>query len=116
MKIVVQYDKPDILRLIMEAIKASGIRIKEGTTIEYKGPLTAKFDVEVDDSPLVLANVATPAPTRQSAAPAVEEASTDGDDGDMTEVLQANGGLLKTTKAPFQRTLREGESEEWPGK
>ncbi len=117
MKIVVQYDKKDILRLIEAAVKAQGLRIKDGTSIDFKGPLVAKFEIEVDDEPMTVSKPVAP-PAAAAAVPTTTAAPAppEEDDGDMGDVLQTNGGLLQTKKAPFERQLREGESYDFPRK
>jgi hypothetical protein len=114
MKIVVTYEKRDILRLIEAAIKAQGLHVKEGTHIDFKGPLSAKFEIETEDETIL--TPPTPAPTVSPPVTPVSSAPSEfEDDTDMSEVLQISKGLVKTSPAP-ERSLRDGESYEYPRK
>jgi hypothetical protein len=49
-KITVTYEKKDILRLILQDTKAQGIRVKDGTTLAYKGALQVTVQVDTEDA------------------------------------------------------------------
>lgn len=116
MKIDVTYEKKDILRLIEKDLLAEGIRVKEGTTLVYKGALEVKFSVETEDTGHPLSPpVTTPAGEKKAVVPKetpgprIEPA----DDGDMSTVLAASKRLVQSPDGRV-RSLGPNETLEFP--
>lgn len=123
MKIFITYEKKDMLRLVQREMQAQGIKLKAGTSLEYKGALQIRFYVETDDDAMDTTlvpsksdeakgvTVVAPTPT-----PAEEAASMDG-------VLAASKHLVMTEPGKFEqrpprRLVRNEmmqESAEFPG-
>lgn len=115
MKIKVTYEKADILRLVNQDIKTQGIRVKAGSSLEYKGPLQVRFEVETDEDVAAVAEPAVPdvktGPPAPRKAPDKEEETV----VDMSGVLAASQHLSRTTKPIYaDRKLLDGESTEYP--
>lgn len=112
MKIAVTYEKKDLLRLVAQDLQSQGIRVKAGTSLEYKGALEVKLLVETEEGdPLPRA-----APTRDEklplAAPVTPEITTPfvvEEDGDVSSVVRASNRIIKTGRA-----LAPNESLEFP--
>jgi hypothetical protein len=123
-KIFITYEKKDMLRLVQREMQAQGIKLKAGTSLEYKGALQIRFYAETeDDAADVMA-----APTKSDASkepkttpvvsptPGEEVASMDG-------VLAASKHLVMTEPGKFEqrpprRLVRNEmmqESAEFPG-
>lgn len=119
MKILVTYEKQDILRLIQADLQSKGLALKAGTTIEYKGAMQAKFSVETDDTvaaPLTAAPPTTPTPTTNPpTTPVFEENATSLGDvlAQSERLVRGAGGKLETRPGPPRR-LRAGESLDPP--
>lgn len=115
MKIDVTYEKKDILRLIEKDLQAEGIRVKEGTSLVYKGALEVKLSVETEDtgrpapSPTLPTEGKKVAVTKETPGPRVEP----DDDGDMSSVLAASNRLVKTPDGKV-RSLGPNETTEFP--
>ncbi len=122
MKIVVTYEKDDILRLVRGDLQAQGIKVKEGVPLIYKGALTVRLEVETDDAQPGVAPApqaakvaaASPVPAPTNGAPPVVE--------DMSSVVAASQALVKNKKGQFEianvgeRPLAENESYDFPRK
>ena len=107
MKISVTYEKKDILRLVENDLKAQGIKVKNGTALEYKGALEIKLSVETEDDALV-PKTAPVAPVTMETTPTIED-----DDQDMSSILGASRRLVKN-ETGLTRPLGPNESLEFP--
>lgn len=114
MKIAITYEKKDILRLIEQDLKEQGIKIKQGTSLEYKGALEVKLSVETEESaapkearPVAPGDPPKPPVTKETPGPVVD------DDTDMSSVLDASNRLVRNSDGKV-RALGPNESLEFP--
>lgn len=110
MRIVITYERADILKLVEADLKARDMAVKAGTTLAYKGALQVKLEVETEDpvAPTASVEAAHPELVRREPPPPPEESV------DMADVLAASQRLAKTQPAPLGRRLHAGESLEYP--
>jgi hypothetical protein len=113
-RIVITYEKRDVLRLVQADLQARGIREKSGAPLSYRGALHVRFEVDTDDeeSPAE----AAPSPVRSLAA--------EGDGAEaspaMDEILGLSQALERSRPGLFQvrpgvlRQLAPNESHTYP--
>jgi len=114
MKIVITYEKRDVLRLVQADLQARGIRGKAGTPLSYRGALHVRFEVDTDDEENP--PEAVPSPTRSLA--------TEGEGAEaspaMDEILGLSQALERSRPGLFQvrpgamRQLAPNESHTYP--
>lgn len=129
MKILVEYEKADMLRLVTDDLRRKGIKVKPGAMPEYKGALSVKLFIDAEEEE-VAAVPEHPAESPQnghgeSEAPKPEAPPprVDTTPVDMTDVLNASNRLVMTQPGKFEpkpkRKLEQSdrmqESEEYPG-
>jgi len=115
MKISVTFEKKDILRLVEKDLKAQGLKLKNGTSLEYKGALEVKLSVETEDDALVAAHPTTT--TTTAPKPTVTAETTPAvtvDEPDMSSVLAASNRLVKNDATGKVRALGPNESLDFP--
>jgi hypothetical protein len=112
MKIAVTFEKADILRLVEKELKAQGLKIKKGTSLEYKGALEVKLSVETEDETPLVAKPPVEGGTTPSVTPEITTPAPD-DDPDMSSVLRASSQLVEAGPG-LKRTLKPNESTEFP--
>ncbi len=111
MKIVITYERADILKLVEADLRARDMAVKPGTTL-YKGALQVRLEIETED----IAAASTVADAPPVVAPPLQVIPPPPDeDGDMTSVLEASKRVIQSKPAPFLgRPLNPGESLEYP--
>ena len=116
MKIVITYEKRDVLRLVQADLQARGIRGKAGMPLSYRGALHVRFEVDTDDEELPAETAAVP--TRSLAAEGeVAEAEAP---AEMDEILGLSQALERSRPGLFQvrpgavRQLAPNESHAYP--
>lgn len=142
MIIDVTYEKPDVLKLVEADLRKRGLRLREGTSLEYKGALQVKLSIEVeegeDEEPAAPSQPERPAlPPRAEASGGKipgEESTAEQEEAeepeppaaremDLSSILVASQGLGKTEgkfgkfalkKDTPPRQLGPGESLEYP--
>lgn len=126
MKVLITYEKPDVLRLILADMKAKGLKLKADTVLEYKGALQVRFHVETEgDGDEVLIDAAEP-PAPRVAPPAATKPTVVREEDDdaalaalrnQSETLTRNKkGQFEIRPAPGERVLGPNESYEYPTK
>ena len=111
MKISIVYEKVDILRLIEKDLREQGVRVKQGTSLAYKGALEVRLSVETvetEASPPIASSPKLTSPTEPITAPAFN-----GDDADMSSVLKASKRLVRNSDGKV-RPLGTRETLEFP--
>jgi hypothetical protein len=118
MKIVITYEKHDLLKLVQADLEARGIRPK-ASGLAYRGALRVRFEVEVDEESASVVEVApAAAPVRTTeppVAPATEVAPLE-----MDAILGASQALERSRPGLFQgrpgavRELGPNEFYEYP--
>jgi hypothetical protein len=113
MKILVTYEKKDILRLVEKDLTAQGLKVKNGTLPDYKGALEVKLLIETEDDP---PSVARPTGSVDTSRPTVTMETTPKvtvDDQDMSGVLAASNRLVRN-EAGKVRPLGANETLDFP--
>ncbi len=102
MKITVTYEKKDILRLLQKDMRAQGIRVRQGTTLVYKGALQVTIQVDTEDE--APEEVPSPDPSvDQSAEKTPEQLPTAAEEAvKMGSVLGASKQLVMTQPGKFE--------------
>lgn len=116
MKILVTYEKHDILRLVEADMRAQGIALKANTALEYKGAMQVRFSVETDDATPVAAP-ATSANEDKSTSPTTPvitpEPSMDAVMAESQRLVRVKGGKMEVRSGP-KRVLGPNESLDPP--
>lgn len=132
MKVVVTYEREDILKLIEKDLTNSGLR-HDMATAKYKG--TARITIEVEGTP-GMDPVETPIEAASPAEPKIEQPierpreappprlervpdpPQEEPVGDMSAILRESNKNASSKPGMYPappRPLMEGESVEWPG-
>jgi hypothetical protein len=118
MKIVITYEKQDLLKLVRVDLEARGIRPKE-SSLAYRGALRVRFEVEVDEEGASVVEVAPASKPARTAEPPAAPA-TEGAPLDMDAILGASQALERSRPGLFQgrpgavRELGPNEFYEYP--
>lgn len=113
MKIVVTFEKKEILRLVEKELKAQGLKVKKDTVLEYKGALEVKLSVETEDDTPFTAKPVVPTEDGQSPVTPEINPTISEDDQDMSGVLDASTKLVRSGTG-LKRILKPNESTEFP--
>ncbi len=119
MKIVITYEKADLLCLVQADLRARGMCVKTDAAIDYRGALQVKLEVDADDEP-VPASARPPKRSpdaTQPSEPMEPEGEVAPESEDMEEVLRQARVLAKAApsgRSGLERSLGRNESYEYP--
>jgi hypothetical protein len=122
-RINVEYEKADMLRLVVDDLRRKGIKAKPGCVPEYKGALSVRLEIDVTDDEAAVPSQSVESIDAAPVAPLEKtEKKKDNAPVDMTGIMAESRNLVMTQPGKFEpkpkRKLANSalsqESEEYP--
>jgi len=109
MKILVTFEKEDILQLLQEKLIEQGFNLVEGKPLIYKGALNVKLEVEVTNDVKAKQEDTEPVPNTKLDAPKKKDKN---DEEDLKAILEQSNNLFN--EGNVGRVLGQNETMEYP--